>query len=380
MKRFFFTFLCLFFTTLTWSQGITFESEGTTLEAAVAKAKSTGKLIFLDCFTQWCGPCKMMSRDVFTPRQVGDFMNPAYVSLKIDMESEYGAPLAKKLQISAYPTFIIFNADAQEIGRFLGSCTPDEFISKVRQSSLDKSSSDMDTRWLQGDRNPDFLLAYLKSLNATYKNERASEVADALLADKAATFANDSTLRAIYMRNVTNPFSPAFIHTVRHPETLSSILGEENVKMKTQSVLANYQRVLITVHDGTATMDQQKFDAFIALLQELKITPIDHYRLLTLISLAEKQKDWNLYMTYIQQYISNPELDSDDMTLAQWIKPFLEPNADPSLKAGARKLLEQRIADIDTGKRQPMTKVGNMLLSVDTRELLQRILTLTQHQ
>lgn len=380
MKRISFLLLCLLFTTLSWSQGITFETEGTTLEAAAAKAKGAGKLVFLDCFTQWCGPCKMMARDVFTTQQVGDFMNPNYVSLKIDMESEYGAPLAKKLQISAYPTFIIFNGEAQEIGRFLGSCTPEEFISKVRQSSLDKSSSDMDTRWEQGDRNTDFLMAYLKSLNATYKNDRASEVADALLADKATTFATDSTLRAIYMRNVSNPFSPAFIHTVQHPEDLSAAVGEENVRAKTQSVLANYQRELITMHDGTATMDMQKLDAFIALLKKLNISPVEHYRLTALISLAEKQKDWKQYMACIQQYMANPELDADDMTLAQWVKPFLESSTDPSLKADAKKMLEQRIADIDAGKRQPMTKVGNMLLSVNTRELLQRILTVAFQQ
>lgn len=380
MKRICTMLLCLMSAALSWSQGITFESEGTTLETAAAKAKGAGKLVFLDCFTQWCGPCKLMSRDVFTTQLVGDFMNAGYVSLKIDMESEYGAPLAKKLQISAYPTFIIFNGDAQEIGRFLGSCTPEEFVGKVKQSSLDKSSSDMDTRWEQGERGTDFLLSYLKSLNATYKTERAGEVADALLASKAETFASDNTLREIYMRNVNNPFSPAFIYTVQHPEALQAAVGEEAVRMKTQSVLTNYQRVLINVHDGTATMDMQQFDAFVALMRELKITAVDHYRLLTLISLAEKQKDWKQYMAYIQQYMSTPGLDADDMTLAQWVKPFLEPGADPSLKADARKMLEQRIADIDAGKRQAMTQVGNMQLSVSTRELLQRILALTlQH-
>lgn len=381
MKRICILLFCLLFISLSsWSQGIKFESEGTTLEAAAAKAKGAGKLVFLDCFTQWCGPCKMMARDVFTTQLVGDFMNAGYVSLQIDMESEYGAPLAKKLQISAYPTFIIFNSEAQEIGRFLGSSTAEEFISKVRQNSLDKSSSIMDERWAQGDRDPGFLMTYLKSLNATYKTERAGEVADALLTGKAESFAADSVLRAVYMRNVNNPFSPAFIHTVRHPEALSSALGEEAVKMKTQSVLKNYQRMLITEHDGTATMDMQQFDAFVALLKGLKITPVDHYRLSTLISLAEKQKDWQQYMNYIQQYLAHPELDADDMTLAQWVKPFLEQSADPTLKAGARKMLEQRIADIDAGKRKPMTKVGNMLLSVNTRELLQRILTLALQQ
>ena len=115
-----FLFFSFLFSLPAMSQGIAFEPAGTTLEQASVKAKAEKKLIFLDCFTTWCGPCKMMANTVFPQEQVGAYMNPRFVCLKIDMESTYGAPLAKKLQIQAYPTFVIFNADAKEIGRFLG--------------------------------------------------------------------------------------------------------------------------------------------------------------------------------------------------------------------------------------------------------------------
>ena len=94
------------------AQGMVFEPEGTTLEQAAAKAKAENKLVFMDCYTQWCGPCKKMAKDVFTQEMVGAYMNPKFVNIKVDMESDYGTPLAKKLQITAYPTFVIFNGDA----------------------------------------------------------------------------------------------------------------------------------------------------------------------------------------------------------------------------------------------------------------------------
>lgn len=68
------------------SKGMVFEKEGTLFNQAVQKAKSTGKLIFLDCYTSWCGPCKMMANTVFPQEVVGNFMNPKYVCIKIDME------------------------------------------------------------------------------------------------------------------------------------------------------------------------------------------------------------------------------------------------------------------------------------------------------
>ena len=99
MKRITFSLLSFMVAVAMMAQGMVFEPDGTTLEQASAKAKAENKLIFLDCFTSWCGPCKKMARDVFPQEQVGAYMNPRFVNIKIDMESEYGAPLAKKLQL-----------------------------------------------------------------------------------------------------------------------------------------------------------------------------------------------------------------------------------------------------------------------------------------
>ena len=355
------------------AQGIAFEPDGTTLEQASAKAKSENKLIFLDCYTTWCGPCKMMARTVFTQEKVGAAMNPKFVSVKIDMESAYGAPLAKKLQITAYPTFVIFNADAQEIGRFLGGSPADEFIKKVEEKSADKSSASLKSRWDAGERDPQFLLAYLQTLTAIYKTQDANDVAEALLEGKEATFAADSTLRSIFLKNITNPFAKSFVYTAKNPEALASQVGARLVEGKVNSVLSAYQGMLIVEKDGGASLNQQQFDAFLVLLKELKTKEADHYRLSTLITLAEKQKDYKAYIGYIKEYLANKELDASDMQLAQWSKPFSAPDADKQQKEEMKKILKTRIAEIESGKRQAARQVGNMRLSRPTDDLLRMI-------
>ena len=373
--RFFTLHLSLFVFSLSMlAQGISFEAEGTTLEQASAKAKAQNKLIFLDCYTQWCGPCKKMARDIFPLEQVGAYMNPKFVSLKIDMESAYGAPLAKKLQISAYPTFIIFNADAQEIGRFLGGSGAEEFMAKVEEKSRDNSSASLQARWQNGDRDPQFLMEYLKTLNASYKNEEANLVAEAILEGQEATFANDSTLRMIFMRSINNPFASSFVYTLVNPNGLKAQIGDMPVEMKLRNVLENYHRQLITEHDGTATLDQQKFDQFVALLNEVGVKNADHYRLSALITLSEKQKNLEAYLRYIREYLANPALEADDMQLARWAKPFADPAADKQYKEQMKDILRQRLADIRSGKRQPQRRVGNMMLSRPTDELLEMLI------
>lgn len=374
MKKITLTLTALIAAVTMMAQGMAFEPEGTTLEQASAKAKAENKLIFLDCFTSWCGPCKKMARDVFPQEQVGAFMNPRYVNLKIDMESAYGAPLAKKLQIQAYPTFVIFNADAQEIGRFVGGCAAEDFIKNVEEKSKDNSSADLQQRWQNGDRDPEFLQTYLATLNASYKGNEANDVAEAILDPQIETFASDSTLSMIFMRNITNPFSKAFTYTAKHPEALKTTLGDMPVDMKIRNVLNNFPRQVINEHDGTADLDQAQFDRFVALLKELKLTDADHYRLSTLITLSSKQKDFASYIKYIKEYLKNKNLDADDMQLARWAQPFSSPTDQSPQKAEMKKILQKRLDDIRSGKRQSMKTVGNMRLSRPTDDLLQTII------
>ncbi|MBQ9671651.1 MAG: thioredoxin family protein [Prevotella sp.] len=374
MKRLETVFAALLIAMSMTAQGIAFEPDGTTLEQASAKAKAEKKLIFLDAYTKWCGPCKMMAREVFPQEKVGAAMNPKFVSVQIDMESAYGAPLAKKLQVTAYPTFIIFNADAQEIGRFLGGSQADEFLKNVEEKSQDNTSAQLEQRWKQGDRDPQFLQEYLATLSAAYKTQQANDVAEAILKGQEETFAADSTLRAIFFRNITNPFASAFVYTVKQPELLKALAGNRPVEAKIQSVLGNYTRQLLIESDGSVKLDQEKFDAFNRLLGELNIANAAHYRLSTLITLTEKQKDYAAYMGYVKEYLATPGLDASDMQLAQWTKPFAAPDADKQQKEEMKKILRQRVDDIQNGTRRAQSSVGNMRLSRPTDELLRMLI------
>ena len=370
MKKLFTTIVCIVASVAAMAQGVVFEPDGTTLEQAAAKAKAENKLIFLDCYTQWCGPCKKMAKETFTLAEVGAVMNPKFVNIKIDMESAYGAPLAKKLQIQAYPTFVIFNADAQEISRFLGYHDAPSFLKVLEEKGKDDASAGLKARFDAGERDPKFLYEYLASLTAAYKGDEANTVAEAILDGKEETFAADSTLRMIFFRNITNPFAKSFVYTAKHPEALTAAIGEMPVKMKIQNVLTGYQRQLINEADGTATLDQANYDRFSALLDEIGMADADHYRLQTLITLAEKQKDFDKYIAYIKQYLANPALDADDMQLARWVRPFSGPNANPQHKEEMKAILRQRLDEIAAGKRQPMNTIGNMRLSRPTDDLL----------
>ncbi|MEG1649602.1 MAG: thioredoxin domain-containing protein, partial [Rikenellaceae bacterium] len=62
--------LTLFISSFSLSAQVKFENGN--LRTLIEKASSDNKLIFLDCYAVWCGPCKYMDTDVFSRKDVGD--------------------------------------------------------------------------------------------------------------------------------------------------------------------------------------------------------------------------------------------------------------------------------------------------------------------
>ena len=78
---------------------------------ALAEAKKQHKLIFLDAYASWCGPCKLLKKKTFPDKEAGEFFNANYINVAIDMEKGDGPALGEKFAVNAYPTLIITDAD-----------------------------------------------------------------------------------------------------------------------------------------------------------------------------------------------------------------------------------------------------------------------------
>lgn len=67
-----------------FAQGVEFRD--ISFAGALKAAKAENKTVFMDCYTSWCGPCKMMTNDIFPQEKVGKYMNENFVCVKYDME------------------------------------------------------------------------------------------------------------------------------------------------------------------------------------------------------------------------------------------------------------------------------------------------------
>lgn len=150
------------------AQGIEF-FHGTWAEA-LEKAKTEERLIFVDAFASWCGPCKRMAAQTFPDPKAGEFFNANFLNLKIDMEKPENAEFAAKYPVNSYPTLMFIDATGKIVLKEVGGKNVDQLL-ETGKKALGKNdkSVDFEKKYAEGDRDPKMLFDYVRSLNAAGK-------------------------------------------------------------------------------------------------------------------------------------------------------------------------------------------------------------------
>ena len=119
------------------------------MNEALAAQEQNPKKIFMDVYTDWCGPCKMLDKNTFTNKRLVRYVNKHYYAVKFDGEGTeavdykdftYTNPnhqperkgrnaqhfFADALRINAYPSLVFFDENGDLIQALPGYKTAQE--------------------------------------------------------------------------------------------------------------------------------------------------------------------------------------------------------------------------------------------------------------
>ena len=113
-----------------------------TFAEALAEAKKTNKSLFVDFYAVWCVPCKHMAKNVFTLKEVGDYMNKHFISLQIDAEKPENVEIAKQYKVEAYPTVAFIDADGKPLSVNVGALGKEELLEAAQIAAGESVSFD----------------------------------------------------------------------------------------------------------------------------------------------------------------------------------------------------------------------------------------------
>ncbi len=95
---------------------------------ALELATKEDKLIFLDIYASWCGSCKLLKSKTFPDARVGQLFNSSFINYAVDGEKGIGVDLAKKYNITAYPTLLFIDGNGNLVAKTMGFHTPKQLI------------------------------------------------------------------------------------------------------------------------------------------------------------------------------------------------------------------------------------------------------------
>ena len=305
----------MFFSIATFAQGMKFE-ENKSFKELLAIAKKENKLLFLDAYTTWCGPCKLMAKNVFPQETVGTFYNANFVNSKIDMEKGEGIDLAKTYNVRAYPTYLFINGDGELIHRVTSYYDAPDFIN-VGKDAIDpaKQMGALKKRFEAGDKDPEFLKSFIKVF----------AFADPDLATKAAAIYFNQKKEPMDQEDFTYLFSltkdsnsPLYPQFISRKEELLKVMPEENYNKTINNFKLN-ALFNSSYNKTTKVFDEKKY-----LSEAQKMMTKDEADAMLLkskIRVAGMNKDKDQYQKLSMEYYkdgTSADLTSNELNSIAW--------------------------------------------------------------
>ena len=204
-----------------------------TYAEALEKAKTDNKIVFMDAFTDWCGPCKRMSATTFKEVKVGKFFNENFINVKMDMEKGEGPALSRKYDVAAYPTLLFLNEKGEQVHKAVGALQADQLIGTARQAlgKIDKTK-DFEKDYAAGKREPELILNYVRALNRAGKS--SLKVVNHFLLK--ADMTNAATLKIVF-EGTTQSDSKVFDLLIKNKQQIVPLYSEQQVNARIEDAI-----------------------------------------------------------------------------------------------------------------------------------------------
>ena len=290
------------------------------LKKACEQAKVEDKPIFLDCYTSWCGPCKMMANDVFTLKEAGEYFNKNFVCVKVDMEKGEGPTIGKQYGVDAYPTFLIINSDGKLIYKIVGAMSLKELIENVENGLKASSLAEYEALLQAGKLDKTEQMAYWKLLSVSGDVVKAQTVGDDLWSKLSEKDKLNSTYWALLRSRATAIEGEEMKFVCANREYFEKEVGKEEVgKLIYNSFITELNMMIVY---QLSAKKYEKISAIKSLLESLDVPRKEALLKMTELAEARGNYDEKVFLDVLEASLNVLD-DTEKGTVFEGAKLFI---------------------------------------------------------
>lgn len=206
------------------------------LKKMLNKAKKSDKLIFVDCYTEWCGPCKWMDKNVFCQDEADEFFNENFINWKLDMESTTGKEITRLYSVSAFPTFLFLDGEGKLVHQAYGVLDLEAFMRVGHEATIDTLQLlHFETAYQSDHYSSDLLYGYASLLDRN-RLKGAQDIANEYF-DRTSDWDNERDMKFLYSFVNMDIASRPYQYLINHKEDFYKYINHKEVNEKIKEVI-----------------------------------------------------------------------------------------------------------------------------------------------
>lgn len=257
------------------------------------KAIREKKLIFVDFYTDWCGPCLAMAEEVFPLAEVGEYYNKHFVNVKIDAEKGEGLALRKKYEVASFPTFVFIDPQTEKVVHRSSSRQEKEVFLFTGKSAVHPAwrSTVLEQKYRSGERSRELLKQYMDYLASVYKRDEVKRLVEEYLSFPDFSLHHPMDWE-VFVKHIRGTAHACFRELMGKKEEYTALYGKEAVENKlfdefsASMDVENLQQApdfkgkefLLLKNQAEKHIRNKEYAAAIPLLEKLMIAPGDFNR------------------------------------------------------------------------------------------------------
>lgn len=316
-----------------------------TWEEALVESKKTGKPIFMDCYTVWCVPCKMLAKDVFTRPEVGDYFNIHFINVKMDMGTEQGKVLNDKYQVTGYPTLLFLDGDGNLIHRIVGAPTADILLKEGGRAIDGKGYSSMSKAYEEGNRQPNFIQEYMDVLDIAGEGSKAAQICLNYFKTLDKSKLKEREYWELFCKYVKDVDADVSKYVYKNRAEFINLFGAAAVEKKLFQLFSNGAYRYWKKEGDSGIFDEKGFENYVHQLMKKDIRGKEQIIMDARMAYAMNTGDWAKYVQMGTDRLNDGE--KSDFVVYNWALRVNMQCNDTELREKAAEWMDRMAIDCD---------------------------------